>query len=98
MILLTVTAIFWDGAHQLSGTLELNETKLIFRFDDFKHSHLNLSIMLSDIKYAKVFLVFNIARKGLKIETEDGTIDMFVLEDSKAFCIVLNNQIKKVSF
>ncbi len=89
-------AIFWDGTKQLSGTLELWDTELVFHFEDFKHSNLNLCIKLEDIEYAKVFLLFNIARKGLKVSSKNDRIDMFILDDSKKFCEALLLQMRKI--
>ena len=88
-------AIFWDGSKQLSGTLELDESELRFKFEDFKHSHLNLQIQFSDIEYAKVFQLFEIATKGLKVVSKGEVVDMFILDNCKGFCNDLNAQIEK---
>ncbi len=90
-------AIFWDGTKQLPGLLELRNDELVFKFDDFKHSHLNLCIKLSDIEYAKEFLLFKIARKGLKVSSKNDRIDLFILEDPKPFCKALLLQIENIS-
>jgi len=85
-------AFFWDGSIQLSGVLELWDAELKFSFEDFQHSHLDLKIQLNDIKVCKPFLLFNVARKGLKIISINGKVDMFILEDSKEFYKMVEKQ------
>ena len=97
MVIHSELAIFWDGAKQLSGILEIFETELTFQFEDFKHSHLGLRISFEEIQYAKEFLLFNLTRNGLKIVSRDGKIDMFILDDSKSICELINFQLAKVS-
>ena len=82
-------AYLWYGTKQLSGTLELWPTQLVFHFDDFKKTQLTLNIALANIEFAKLFLIFNIAKNGLKVKTKDGKIDLFVLEDCERFCRIL---------
>ena len=96
MTILEQTAIFWDGIKQLPGALILEQTKLIFKFDDFKSSHLNLCISLEEIQYARIFLVFDIAKNGLKVCTHNGHTDLFILEDCKKISDALNQQIEKI--
>lgn len=93
--MLTFPAHFYDGAKQLPGTLELREKELHFIFDDFKHSHLNLCIPLSEIEYVRVFLLFGIADHGLKVASQCDKIDIFILDDSRTFCEAVKKQIQK---
>jgi hypothetical protein len=88
-------ASLWDGNRQLPGTLSLTPKNLIFQFDDFQKSHLNLVIPLEDIETAEHFLVFELARNGLKISTEKG-YDLFVLENAMDFRKVLMKAIGKL--
>jgi len=78
-------AFFWDGTMQLPGVLELRKSELTFHFDDFKHSHLNLNIRLSEIKSIRSFSIFNIENKGLRIDSYDNKVDFFVLDNCKFF-------------
>lgn len=82
-------ASLWDGASQLSGNLELWETEVVFRLADFKDSHLNLRIPLADIEKVEEYLVFNVAKNGLKIQDREGRYDLFVLEDVRGFKLQL---------
>ena len=82
-------AYLWDGTKQLSGNLRLCPSQLVFYFDDFQQTHLNLIIPLSEIEYVKVFLIFDIAGNGLKVESKNGKVDLFVLEDCERFCRIL---------
>ena len=77
----TVSAHLWDGKKQLSGTLSLTPKQLIFAFDDFQKSHLNLKIPLMEIETAEAFLIFDLSRNGLKITGKNGQVDLFVLDD-----------------
>jgi len=88
-------AFFWDGTTQLPGVLQLRSTELVFKFSDFKHSHLNLNIPLRDVESARVFMIFNISKNGLRIDSRNDKIDLFVLEDCKGFCEVLLREMKK---
>jgi len=93
IILIKSHAYLWDGTKQLSGTLELWPSQLVFHFDDFQMTHLNLNIPLEKIEYAKVFMIFNIAKNGLKVKTREGKIDLFVLKDCREFYRVLTANI-----
>ncbi|MCB0519053.1 MAG: hypothetical protein H6577_12460 [Lewinellaceae bacterium] len=74
-------AALYNGKQQLPGTLVLTEEHLLFTFDDYRHSHLNLQIPLADIEQAEEFLIYNLTRNGLKITSGDGHFDLFELED-----------------
>ena len=87
-IILTSKAHLWDGYRQLPGTLSLTEQKLIFEFDDFQGSHLNLIISLADIEAVKHFLVFEIGKNGLKVTSKEGH-DLFLLEEAMSFRSIL---------
>ncbi len=78
-------AHLWDGYRQLPGTLELWEQQLVFRFANFRDSHLNLTIQFSDIEKVEEFLIYNLARNGLRIIGKDGKADDFVMEESHFF-------------
>jgi len=73
--------------------LILEKEVLVFQFDDFRHSHLNLEIPLNEIKTVKPFLLFKIVRKGLKIISHKDKVDLFVLENSKEFSDVINRKL-----
>jgi hypothetical protein len=78
-------AVLWDTQWQLSGTLELWEKELVFRLDAFQMSHLNWSVPLAHIRKVEEFLVFGLARNGLRIEDKHGKYDLFVLEEVSVF-------------
>ena len=96
--IISADAFFWDGTVQLSGVLELRKSELIFHFDDFKHSHLNLNIKLSEIKSARSFSIFNIVNKGLRIDSYCNKVDYFVLDNCKFFHSAIVKEIKSQAF
>jgi len=84
-LILEAAASLWNGKKQLLGTLILTADNLIFTFDDFGQSHMNLQIPLEEIEQVEEFLIFNLSRSGLKITGKDGHFDLFVLDDPKVF-------------
>lgn len=84
-IVLQVSAHLWDGSKQLPGTLSLTPKDLLFKFDDFQCSHLNLEIHLDDIETVEFLLLFDFSRNGLKIKSKSGRFDLFVLENPETF-------------
>ena len=85
VLIFSTPAFLWDGINQLSGSLELWDTKVLFRLDGFQKSHLLLSIPLSTIEKVETFLVFDLARNGLRIQNKNGEHDFFVIEDLDQF-------------
>lgn len=83
--ILSVPALLWDGSRQLSGVLELWETLVFFRLDDFKNSHLQLGILLSELDFVEEYMVFDLAKNGLRIQSKDGRFDLFVLDEGQRF-------------
>ncbi|MCB9276579.1 MAG: hypothetical protein H6564_21280 [Lewinellaceae bacterium] len=83
--LFTTPASLWDGASQLPGSLELWETEAVFRPTGFASGHLSLRIPLAGIEKVEEYLVFNLARNGLRIQSREGKYDLFVLEDMQGF-------------
>ncbi|MEK7256818.1 MAG: hypothetical protein AAB316_18840 [Bacteroidota bacterium] len=79
--LLAAPAHLWDGIRQLPGSLELWEDRVVFRFSNFKDSHLNLTILLAQIELVEEYLVFDLARNGLRFQSKNGWCDLFVLEE-----------------
>ena len=80
-----VSAHLWDGQQKIRGTLKLTKDELVFEFEDFGESHLDLRIPLNGIIQVTSFLIFDQARKGLKIVSIDDAIDLFILEDPLAY-------------
>lgn len=74
-------AYLWNGKQKLPGKLVLTNTHLEFLLQGFEESLLNWHIELDEIESAKDFLVFNIARQGLRIISNAGKSDLFVLEN-----------------
>lgn len=83
--ILSVPALLWDGARQLSGLLELWETRVFFRLDDFTNSHLQLSIPLTELHLVEEYMVFDLAKNGLRLQSKDGRYDLFVLDEGQRF-------------
>ncbi len=75
------SGFLWDGNKHLSGKLELTADVLIFHFDTFKESNLNLEIPLKEIQEVKVFKLFELANKGLIVLDKGGRTNMFVIEN-----------------
>ncbi len=83
--LLSCPASLYNGKQQLPGTLILTDEHLLFTFEDFSQSHLNLQIPINEIEQAEEFLLFNISRNGLKITSRGGHFDLFVLDNPAVF-------------
>ena len=83
------SATLCDGTSRLQGCLELWNTEIYFRLNDFKESHLNLIIPLKGIEKVEEYLVFDLAKNGLRIQDEEGRYDLFVLEDVRTFKQIL---------
>ena len=84
-LILLVPAYLWDGYKRLPGDLALYEGSVRFFFRDFKKSHIRLIIPLTKIKKVEEFLLFNLERKGIKIQSNTDAEDLFILENAKAF-------------
>ncbi len=95
--IVTVPATLWDGAQQLPGCLELWPAAVIFHPTDFKDGHLNLHIPLPSIKKVEAYLVFDLAKNGLRIEGQEGRFDLFVLDEVSRFKQLLIAEIGKLS-
>lgn len=86
-------AIFWDGQKRLSGTLEIRESSLVFNFDDFNNTNLNLEIPLKDIESLKIILIFSLAKNGLQIKSKLNKSNIFVLEECEQFYRILREKV-----
>ncbi|MCB9049609.1 MAG: hypothetical protein H6556_09270 [Lewinellaceae bacterium] len=82
---LEVEAFLWNGKTRLSGRLVLGPTTLAFEADGFHSSHLGLEIDLADIVKLESFLLYDIARKGLKITARNGREGQFIIPDFDVF-------------
>ncbi|MGK0175307.1 MAG: hypothetical protein ACI9AT_001694 [Ulvibacter sp.] len=91
-------ASLWDGKHQLSGILELWETNVIFRLTDFQDSHLHLCIPLNTIEKIEEFLIFDLAKNGLRIQDKNEKYDLFVLDEGSDLKKMILAKIKSMSF
>jgi hypothetical protein len=92
--ILSFPALLWDGEKQLSGRLELWKNTVIFHLSAFKASHLSLVIPLAAIEKVEEYLVFDLARNGLRIQNKNGKYDLFVPEDARIFKKALQEQLK----
>ncbi len=93
--ILSVPALLWDGSKQLSGILELWKTLVYFRLDDFKNSHLQLRIPLTELDFVEEYMVFDLAKNGLRIQSKDGRYDLFVLEEGPRFKKAVLTQMRR---
>ena len=94
--LFSTPASLWDGTSQLSGTLELWATEVVFRPAGFRDSHLNLSIPLAAIEKVEEYLVFNLAKNGLRIQGKKEKYDLFVLDEVRNFKLILLKELEKL--
>jgi hypothetical protein len=83
--ILSVPATIWDGSRQFSGVLELWQKAVCFRLIGFKNSHLELNIPITEIERVEEFLVFDLAKNGLRIQSKNGRSDLFVLDEGALF-------------
>lgn len=74
-------AFLYDGNKQLAGELSVTEEGIRFYFSDFNKSHLNLHIALSDIERLEIFQLYNLTTNGLKIISNNGREDLFILRE-----------------
>lgn len=88
-------AHLWDGANRLPGALELWEMEIVFRPEYFASGHLNLVIPLAEIEKVEEFLVFDVARNGLRISSHGGRSDLFVMEEGQSFKHAVNRQLRR---
>lgn len=88
-------AFLWNGMNRLPGTLELYTLAVFFRLNNFNESHLNLCIPLAEIEKMEEFLVFDLAKIGLRFYGANGKYDLFVLEDGSVFKKMVYAQIRK---
>jgi len=94
-LIYSVDASVWDGNFQLPGILGLSSNCISFNFNDFAKSHLMLQIPLNEIKEVEEFLIYELARGGLRIVNINGHFDLFVLENAAIFKKRLLTEISK---
>lgn len=94
--ILSTPAYLWDNSIQLGGTLELWESEIRFQTSELKGSPLNLYIPLEIIETIEEFLIFDIAKNGLRIQNIEGKNDLFVLDQPKVFKDALNKVLENM--
>ena len=92
---LEVEAFLWNGKTRLPGRLVLGPTTLAFETDGFQSSHLCLEIALADIIKLESFLLYDIARNGLSIITQNGMEGQFIIPEFDTFYKKLKEAIKR---
>ena len=92
---LEVEAFLWNGKTRLPGRLILGSTTLAFETDGFQSSHLCLEIALADIIKLESFLLYDIARNGLKIKAQNGRESEFIIPEFDTFYKKLKEAIKR---
>jgi hypothetical protein len=88
-------AHLWDGANRLPGALELWEREIVFRPEYFASGHLLLVIPLAEIERVEEFLVFDVARNGLRISSFGGRSDLFVMDQGQSFKHAVYKQLQR---
>ena len=91
----SVPGFLWNHSTQLSGSLEIWDTHLAFEFSTFKEGHLKLEIPLIEIERVEEYLVFDLARNGLRVQTRDGRYNLFILNDSSKAKNLLLREVSK---
>jgi len=81
----SVEASIWDGSYQLPGVLEILNDTVSFKFNDFNKSHIKLQIPFIEIKEVEEYLIYELARGGLRITSKNGHFDLFVLQNVALF-------------
>lgn len=57
------------------------DEELQFGITSFADSHLQLKIPYREMTAVEEFLIFDLARNGLRVQTRDGRSTLFVLEE-----------------
>lgn len=73
----------WNDFDKIKGSIHLSKKQLDFIVDGFELTHLELSIMLSDIRDIEFYKLFNISLSGLRISTFNDKNTIFIVEDAK---------------
>ncbi len=76
-------AFLWDGTKRLAGNLELKSDVLIFHFDNFRDSNIDLRILLERIVEVKLYKLYDLVINGLEIYDNEGRKNIFILNDPK---------------
>ena len=76
-------AFLWDGSKRLAGKLELKPEALIFHFENFKESNLELRILLERIAKTQLYKLYDLEVNGLEISDNEGRTNIFILQDPK---------------
>jgi hypothetical protein len=87
-------AFLWDGSKRLGGKLELRPDVLIFHFDYFQDSSLELRIQLDKIELIKFYKLYDLVTQGLEISDDKGRKNIFIVNDPKSLKKELENYMK----
>lgn len=83
--------------NKLQGELILDETSLQFRLNDFSESDLQMNLLLTDIDTVSYELVFGLNLKALKVLSDKGRCNLFVLDNAVEFKGLLQDARKLIS-
>jgi hypothetical protein len=95
--ILRMDAYIWNGKQKLLGKLVLTNESLEFILKGFEESRLLWRINRNKIRQAKDFLVYDVARQGLKITGDDGKSDLFVFEKKTELSQILKVLNQKIT-
>jgi len=76
-------AFLWNFNKQLAGELLVSEKGIYFYCSGFENSHLRLKIDIREIRKIALFKLYNVSINGLKIISNSGSEDIFILENPK---------------
>ena len=87
-------AWLWNGSSKLEGNLFLSDEKLIFKPQVFSDGNLKIEICIENIENIETFLLFGLSKNGIKIITDNGKEDRFILENIPRFKNALSQKMK----
>ena len=82
--------------NKLHGELILDETSIKFRLNDFSESDLQMDLKLSEVDDVSYEAVFGLDLKALKIITDKGGSNLFVLDDAFEIKTMINRYLIRI--
>ena len=74
-------AILWDGQNQIKGELVLEKKRIKFSMLDFSETDLDFDLAYREIETVSYYQLYGNANNGLKITSDQGTSNIFILEE-----------------
>ena len=76
-------AILWDGYNQIKGELVLEKRRIKFKLLDFSDTDLDFDLAYQEINEVSYYKLYGNANKGLKITSDQGTSNVFIVAEAK---------------